>query len=186
MGIREEQWVRLSKRRIFFGHQSVGYNLMDGVADLMAAAPRIRPEFRESRNADAMRSPGFFHARVGRNQFPLEKLRDFAALAEDAFEGQEGIALVKLCYIDVSAGTDPLALFDAYRRTVADLAARRPEIRLEHVTMPLTTARHLRRERAGLRRRVASDGGGAAPDRPGGASALRPKSQSATRPLRPR
>lgn len=138
--IREEQWARLAERRIFFGHQSVGYNIMDGVADIVAADPQMRLELRESRSAGAMRSAGFYHAAVGRNQFPDEKLRDFAAVAEGAFEGQEGIALVKLCYVDVSAGTDPQALFDAYRRAMADLATRRPWLTLVHVTMPLTTA----------------------------------------------
>lgn len=113
---------------------------MAGVAAVMAGDQRIRIQLSESRDAGSMEAAGFYHARVGRNHFPDEKLCDFASLAEHAFVERGGIGLVKLCYVDVRADTDPTALFNLYRQRMAELAVRCPRLRLVHVTMPLTTA----------------------------------------------
>ena len=43
------QWERLAGRKIFFGHQSVGNNILDGMRGLMAENPQIRLRLVESR-----------------------------------------------------------------------------------------------------------------------------------------
>ena len=35
-------WEKLSQKKIYFGHQSVGFNIMDGVQDLMKEHPAIK------------------------------------------------------------------------------------------------------------------------------------------------
>jgi hypothetical protein len=132
-------WARLAERRIFFGHQSVGRNIVDGINDVLAANPQIRLRVVESKDLDTMRAAGFYHASVGRNQFPEEKEVEFAAIADSAFSATPGIGMVKFCYVDVRTDTDPQALFEAYQRRMAELAARRPGLTLVHLTMPLTT-----------------------------------------------
>jgi lysophospholipase L1-like esterase len=49
------------------------------------------------------------------------------------------IALVKFCYVDVDADTDPRGLFERYRATIAELRAKNPRTTFVHVTLPLTT-----------------------------------------------
>jgi hypothetical protein len=93
----------------------------------------------ESKDLDTMRAAGFYHANVGRNQFPEEKEVEFASIADSAFSANPGIGMVKFCYVDVRTDTDPQALFEAYQRRMAELAARRPGLTLVHITMPLTT-----------------------------------------------
>ncbi len=132
-------WARLAQRRIFFGHQSVGRNIMDGVAEVLAAEPRVRLAVVETKDAAAMREPGLYHARVGRNTRPDEKEAEFAAIADTAFASGSGVGILKFCYADVGRDTDPEALFASYRQRVAALAARHPGLVLVHVTMPLTT-----------------------------------------------
>ena len=35
-----EKWKRLSQKKIYFGHQSVGNNIINGIEDLMREYPR--------------------------------------------------------------------------------------------------------------------------------------------------
>ncbi len=134
--VSDSQWSRLAATRIFFGHQSVGGNVMDGVADVLKDHPGIALRVVESRTADSQ--PGFFHAAVGRNDYPLEKFKDFAAIASNGFGGAGGIAMVKLCYVDIHRHTDPQALFDEYRSAVATVKSRNPSVTIVHVTTPMT------------------------------------------------
>ena len=131
------EWAALAQRHIFFGHQSVGGNVMAGVAQLLGEHPGIRVDVIESREIDPKR-PAFYHALVGRNEHPIEKLDDFVALASAGFGSEGGFAMVKLCYVDAHRHTDPGALFGEYQRRIATLQARNPALRIVHVTMPLT------------------------------------------------
>jgi hypothetical protein len=137
-------WARLAQRRIFFGHQSVGRNIMDGVVDVLEANPRIKLWVIESKRLDGATAAGFYHARVGRNQFPVEKMDEFLAVADSAFSSGPFVGMMKLCYADMLPETDPQALFDAYQRHVVDLAARHPGLTLVHFTVPLTTIERTR------------------------------------------
>jgi hypothetical protein len=46
--VSETAWSRLSRMTVYFGHQSVGSNIMQGVADLIAARPKLGLSVRES------------------------------------------------------------------------------------------------------------------------------------------
>lgn len=127
----------LSERRVFFGHQSVGFNILDGLRDLSARSGV------PVRIADAV--PGgvppatFGHAPVAANGDPLRKLRSFEqAFASGAARGAD-IALVKFCYVDFTDKTDVAALFAEYQATLGRLKAANPGTTFVHVTAPLTT-----------------------------------------------
>lgn len=137
--VSEAQWAALAQKRVFFGHQSVGGNIMDGVAQVLAANPHIRLNVVESKDLAGSARPAFHHAQIGRNDFPLEKFDDFLAVASTGFGSDSGIAMLKLCYIDIHTHTDAQALFEQYRRRVDDLKARNPSLTIVHFTAPLTT-----------------------------------------------
>lgn len=126
----------LSSRTIFFGHQSVGGNVLEGVLRLSA---RAGVPLRLVEGTAASAPPGtVVHALLGRNGAPLEKIDDFAR-AVDAFPGDgPDVALMKLCYVDFDGGADPAALFARYRTVLAELRRRHPRTRFVHVTTPLT------------------------------------------------
>jgi hypothetical protein len=111
--------------RVFFGHQSVGQNVLDGVRRLHGDRGDPVPEIQD--------------AYLGENENPLSKIEDFDARLRGGLGEQVDVAMMKLCYIDVTASTDIGALFDAYRSTLAALAQDHPALVLVHVTMPLTT-----------------------------------------------
>jgi lysophospholipase L1-like esterase len=124
---------RLSRRSVFFGHQSVGMNVLEGLAQL---ARENGVALRISEAGAPAPAPGVSHAYVARNGDPERKLRSFA----QALAGGPGpeIALVKLCYADFDRSTDAAALFERYRAALAELRARHPRTAFVHVTAPLT------------------------------------------------
>ncbi len=131
------QWQALASRRIFFGHQSVGKNIMAGVAELLNENPQIHLRVVETADPDSMREAGFYHARIGQNGDPALKTQQFVRAAEQL---GGGVALLKYCYVDVDRRTDPARLFEQYRRAIDTLRARHPDLTIVHVTMPLTDA----------------------------------------------
>ncbi len=133
-------WEKLSSRKIYFGHQSVGNNIMEGVRAVLAENPGIRLTVVEGKGDAAAGGAGVFvHEAVGKNKYPETKLQDFAArLSEGAGKGAD-IAFVKFCYVDVVPGTDVAALFAEYKGRMAEIRKRHPGTTIVHVTVPLVT-----------------------------------------------
>ncbi len=129
---------------VLFGHQSVGVNVLDGIEALYGTAGMPSPQAVQlSPGAAAPAHPGIDHAFVGVNGDPSGKLRDFELLVGGAGAGVE-IALVKFCYVDITASTDVRALFDEYVATMDALEQRHPDITFLYATAPLTTDRSWR------------------------------------------
>ncbi len=132
------EWSRLAQRRLFFGHQSVGGNILDGVAEVLRDNPAIGLRVVETDDPSQMTAPGLYHARIGKNGAPDTKLASFSRIAGTAM-ADSGTALLKYCYVDVTGGTDPAALFAAYQREVDAMKAAHPALTVVHVTLPLET-----------------------------------------------
>lgn len=130
-------WARLASRRVFFGHQSVGGDILQGVAEVLASNPQLGLRVVESADPRAMSGPGLYHARIGENLVPDTKLAAFVQVA-GAIDGA-ATAMVKYCYVDVTAETDAAALFTRYREAIETLRRGRPELTIVHVTLPLET-----------------------------------------------
>jgi hypothetical protein len=131
--------LRLSERRIFFGHQSVGMNLLDGVRDIAARHPDVRFRVIDV-SGDAHLAPGSFgHAFMPENGNPGLKLESFERAISSGAGSAADIAFLKFCYVDFSSGTDAPGLFARYRRILNELRTRHPRTVFVHVTAPLTT-----------------------------------------------
>jgi len=127
---------RVAAMRIYFGHQSVGGNILDGVKQLSADTD-IPVQVVESRDAQGV-SPGTLgHVRVGTNGNPEGKLASFERAIGPAPTNLD-VALVKFCYVDFSESTDVKALFSSYVRTVERIQQRNPRLTVIHTTVPLT------------------------------------------------
>lgn len=128
---------RVSQRRIFFAHQSVGENLLDGIRQLSTTAG-VPVHLVETPTAGGVPPASFGHAFVARNGEPLLKLQNFEHALGSQPSGVD-IALVKLCFVDVKPDTDAKALFENYRATITRLQAKNPGTTFVHVTLPLTS-----------------------------------------------
>lgn len=130
--------ARMAQRRIFFGHQSVGADVVQGLGAL--AEELAEPlNIVETRDLAAVNGPCFAHARIGRNSDPASKLEDFAALLDDGAEFVLDLAMAKLCYVDVTRDTDTDELARRHDGLLTSLAGRYPDLCLVAVTVPLTT-----------------------------------------------
>ena len=72
-------WTKLSQKKIFFGHQSVGFNIIDGIEDLVKENPQIKLNIVETSDVADFDAPLFAHSRVGKNKDPKSKIDAFSA-----------------------------------------------------------------------------------------------------------
>jgi hypothetical protein len=167
MPLTERQRADLSvlrSARVFFAHQSVGRDILEGLASLAREAGidlRIDPP-------DTLGDgPGITQGIAGRNGQPDSKIQYFS----DTLAGLENrlpqVALMKFCYVDFTPTTDSEQLFESYHRAITSLQRKYPSVSFVHVTVPLTTrsrglkdsvkrllGRSVRRDEANARRAV--------------------------------
>lgn len=132
-----EQLRRIAAKRIYFGHHSVGTNILDGLQDL-AADEKVPLRITEADSLAKFDAPAIVHAFVGENTRPLSKLEAFQDAMDAGWGEPADIALFKFCYVDFDASTDVRAVFDRYVVVHAQVQARHPEVSWVHVTVPLT------------------------------------------------
>lgn len=131
----DSAWTALAGKRIYFGHQSVGGNIMQGVSDLVAADPRLGLRVLDRLPADS--AGVFLHGDVGQNGHPARKTDDFEHHLESGAEGRLDIAFHKYCFADIVDTTDVEAVFRHYRDTMRKLETEYPAVTFVHVTAPL-------------------------------------------------
>lgn len=132
-------WEKLSQKKICFGHRSVGFNIMDGIKDLMKENPQIKLNIIETSEKADFHVGLFSHFRVGKNQDPKSKIDGFARLMEEGVGHKVDIALFKFCFVDVIARTDIENIFRYYKNNMSRLKERFTKVTFLHVTVPLMT-----------------------------------------------
>lgn len=133
---------RLAGQRVFFGHQSVGANLLDGLEALRLDGVSI-VETTDPR----MTGPGIVaHSFVGHNGDAQSKIDEFTDILDAGMADAVDLAMLKLCYTDVNAGIDARAVFDSYSAAIDALAERHPEVTFLVVTVPVTADRDLKEQ----------------------------------------
>ena len=96
------QWKALQDKRVVFGHQSVGANILSGVQGL---ATRAAIDFRVTGSRDLSASGHIVHFPIGQNGDPASKMKDFAAAFRSGAKDVD-VAMMKLCYLDFDGSTD--------------------------------------------------------------------------------
>ena len=138
MDIPGKIWANLAEKKIFFGHQSVGFNIIDGIKDLMKDSP-VKLSIVELKDAGPLSKPGFYHARVGKNVDPISKIDDFARQVDAGIGGTADIAFFKFCFVDIRSQTDIQKVFKHYVQTMERLEKKYPQTKFVHFTVPLST-----------------------------------------------
>lgn len=131
---------KLSNKNIFFGHQSVGFNIVSGIAQLSALNPDIVLNVQETRKFGSVEGPAFFHSTIGDNEQPILKIHDFEKILAANTDRKIDIAFLKLCYLDVNKTTDIDSLFNEYVAASYRISELYPGTILVHITVPLTVA----------------------------------------------
>ena len=129
----------VDRTRVFFGHQSIGENILDAVPGIYAAHDRVAPPIEEKSTRPGPDGGFISHAYLGENEKPLAKIADFDSALRSGLGDEVDVAMMKFCYLDITTSTDVEALFNRYRETLAALSTTYPGITFVHVTVPLTT-----------------------------------------------
>lgn len=131
------EWQALAQKRVVFGHQSVGYNILDGVKEMTPTHPQFQLNIAIAKGPQDFSQPTLGHAEVGHNTVPKSKIDDFVKLIDSGIGDQADVALLKFCYVDVSENTDIAKLFNEYKEMIANLKSKYPGTTFAHITMPL-------------------------------------------------
>jgi hypothetical protein len=130
--------------RLFFGHMSVGWNVISGLEELYSANGVAPPSVVQvSPEGDVKPVPddgALVHVEIGLNGDPQGKLANFDSMMRTGLGEQVDVAVLKFCYVDVTKDTDTDALFAEYQRTMDALERDYPNVRFLRTTLPLTVA----------------------------------------------
>lgn len=130
----------VSQARVFFGHHSVGNNILEGLRDLATHAG-VPLRIEEIPIAGPVpEGPGLFHGKVGENLDPDGKIADFAQVLGAPGETRYDLATFKFCYVDLDEGSkerSPEALFARYASHMSAIEEAHPGVKILHATMPL-------------------------------------------------
>jgi len=127
----------LAGQRYFFGHQSVGNNILAGIGDFETQHPDLGLKIVKNPDPAAMQPGTLGHAPIGTNNDPEGKIADFVAKLEGGLASQVDVAFMKFCYLDFGPDTDVDAIFARYRDTMSRLREAYPGLTIVHFTVPL-------------------------------------------------
>lgn len=126
----------MSKRTVF-GHQSVGWQVLQGVemwADELGAPDPIFPDYE---GAGLPESGGFLgHFYCGTNGNSFTKTAEFLSHLQNGLASQVDIVVMKFCYADLRSGSGytPQQMFDDYKAWVDAVESQFPQLTVIYAT----------------------------------------------------
>ena len=133
------KWSSLAQKRIYFGHQSVGFNIIDGLNKIVKQNPDIKLNILKAGDSVEGNDSFFAHSQVGKNRNPISKIKDFSQVINNGMGEKLDIAFLKFCYVDITKNTDVDDLFENYKKELSILKESYPNTKFIHVTAPLKT-----------------------------------------------
>lgn len=128
---------KLARQRIYFGHMSVGNNIVMGIEELRQSDPSLKIRVVEISGPARVKPGTLAHGRVGKNGAPKSKIDAFKAIMSNGLGNEVDIAMFKFCYIDIMEHTDVEDLFRHYKSSMAELKRKFPRVKFVHVTSPV-------------------------------------------------
>lgn len=135
----QEAWKTLMQKNTFFAHMSVGYDILDGARRKEKDVPSFAYPIVEMEEATECDSPGLYHGKLGHNGDPIAKIKSFREMMLSMQSSPPDLALMKFCYVDISADTDTEQIFSEYHKMIQQLQEALPKTRFLHCTAPLTS-----------------------------------------------
>jgi hypothetical protein len=127
-------WKVLEQKKVVFGHQSVGNNILNGIKRL-ADRDGVKINIQEQRSAPTIN--GISHFFIGKNGDPESKIHDFASAIDAGVQQGTDIAMMKLCYVDIDNNTNVQKLADEYITNLDILSKKYPDTNFVAITVPL-------------------------------------------------
>lgn len=138
--VSQEDWKELASKTIYFGHHSVGRNILDGVAEVMQEHPQVQLNIKDVQGAQDLNGPVLAHSIIGQNRDPQSKINDFKHKMSSGMGERVDVAFFKFCYVDINRDTDINAMFEEYADAMDELQRAYPNVTFVHSTVPLQVA----------------------------------------------
>ena len=135
----ESVWEVLSTKSIYFGHNSVGRNILSGVKKLLNENPQIKLTIKETYNPKEFAPGTLAHSKIGYNRDPQSKLTAFDFYMNVGGASASDVAFFKYCYVDINRETNVDEVFSDYIFKIKRLKTAYPNTIFLHTTVPLTT-----------------------------------------------
>jgi len=135
------KWEELAGEKIYFGHQSVGFNIINGIREVVRDNPQIKLNIVETRQVNDFGHGIFAHSRIGLNEEHQSKIDDFVDLIGSETGNRYEYAFFKYCYVDAVAKTDIKQMFISYKSGINKIKKKHPDIVIIHFTIPLTVTK---------------------------------------------
>ena len=127
----------VSNLKVYFGHQSVGCNIMEGIY-VWEQETGVYLKAVESRDFKAVSDASFVHFRIGKNGDFRGKVDDFVSLVTQIPDGENPIAFFKFCFVDITSESDVDSEFEYYNEKMLYLKDNYPNIKFVVCTVPVT------------------------------------------------
>lgn len=135
---KKEVFQNLNKKKIYFGHNSVGYNIIEG-AKILDKKYQLHLNIKELEKGDSVLEGGLNHGSIGNNTKPFAKIETFETLFDTHELDNADYAFFKFCYIDFNDSTDVESVFKAYCKAIDKIKIDYPKVQIVHLTTPLRT-----------------------------------------------
>ena len=134
-----EKFEIVSRHRIFFGHKSVGDDIVDGLRLISTknAKPPLKILLIDQPSADTVPAAYFLHAKIGKNGDCISKAAAFSVNMDDVRLKDVEVVLFKFCFIDFNTDTNVDSVFSIYADTLKMLEGRFPRVKFIYATVPL-------------------------------------------------
>ncbi len=139
-------WEKLQKKKIYFGHQSVGNNIIKGLEEIGRKNPHLRLNIVRIEKFAPLNAQGFYHSTIGKNDYPKSKIEAFSQAMDNEIGNTADIAFFKFCFVDITAKTNIEEVLNHYSKTMKKLQDKYPKVTFVHFTVPL-----LRRNKPSLK-----------------------------------
>lgn len=126
----------LSKRTVF-GHQSVGYQVLQGVTMLAGELGLSNPTYPDIESTSLPSTGGFLaHFYAGTNGNAYTKTAEFLSHLQSGLAAQVDIVVLKFCYADLRSGSGytPAQMFAEYKAWVNAVESQFPHIAVIYAT----------------------------------------------------
>ena len=135
---RAPRWGTVASRTVYFGHQSVGRDLIAGINRLNCDGA-IGLSVVQTDDPTSLTGPAFVHFLAGSNRDYASKNAALLRLLKSRRSADGAIVLLKYCYVDLTGDHNPYDIFAAYCEMVETIQAEYPDVTVVHSTIPLTT-----------------------------------------------
>ncbi len=126
----------LNKKKIYFAHMSVGYNIIEG-AKVLDEKYQLELNIHELQEGDSILEGGLNHGKIGHNTKPFAKIASFEGMFDTHKLDDADYAFFKFCYIDFNDSTDVDSVFNTYCETIDKIKIDFPKVQIVHLTAPL-------------------------------------------------